>query len=682
VATTNIDGIEPSHDLRAVLRVPAFRRLWMALGLSSFGDWLGLLAVTALARRLGGSYAEENFAVAGVLMVRLLPGVIFGPLAGVIADRFDRRWTMVVCDVIRGSLFLSIPLVNRAWWLFAATLLIELATLFWAPAKEASVPNLLPPTRLEAANQLSLVATYGSAPIAAAVFTGLTLIAGLFGSSGVRDDRVMVALYVNAATFGFSALTIARLRILSSTANRPRTGGKVPSVAQSLLDGWSFIRRTPVIRGLVTGMFGAFGAGGAVVGLAPTYVEQLGAGEPGYGVLFGGVFCGLAAGMVFAPRLLRGLSRRRMFGLALTAAGPCLIALGVVPNFVLAVVATTLLGVAAGVTWVTGYTLLGLEVADELRGRTFAFVQSMVRVTLVAALAIAPGVAAAIGRREIAIGTATRWTVSGASVVFLAAGLTALTMGVVAYRHMDDRPGVPLFTDLAAAWRHRSANHRDAQTGDISSTGVFIAFEGGDGAGKSTQAALLATWLREQGRDVVLTHEPGATSLGKWLRDALLDTGRDHISARAEALLFAADRAEHVAAVIRPALDRGAVVITDRYMDSSIVYQGAGRGLPSREIEQMSRWAADGLIPQLTVLLDAPPALALERSNAEPDRMESEPISFHERVYRGFRVLASREPHRYLVLPGGAEPSDVAHQVRERIELLLGIEQPLDRDTP
>ena len=143
---------------------------------SSFGDWLGLLASTALAQELAGSdYKKANFAIAGVFIVRLLPAVLLGPIAGVIADRFDRRRLMIVCDVLRFGLYLSIPLVGNYIWLYTATVLVESVTLFWSPAKEASVPNLVPKNKLESANQVSLLAAYGTAPVAAIVFTLLAV---------------------------------------------------------------------------------------------------------------------------------------------------------------------------------------------------------------------------------------------------------------------------------------------------------------------------------------------------------------------------------------------------------------------------------------------------------------------------------------------------------------------------
>lgn len=192
-------------------------------------------------------------------------------------------------------------------------------------------------------------------------------------------------------------------------------------------------------------------------------------------------------------------------------------------------------------------------------------------------------------------------------------------------------------------------------------TGIFITFEGGDGAGKTTQAELLASWIAERGIEVVRTREPGGTRLGVALRELLLHG--DHVDARAEALLYAADRAQHVATVVRPALERGAAVVQDRYIDSSLAYQGAGRPLDAAQVRQISEWATDGLWPHLTVLLDVDPALAVERreqNGGRADRLEAEAREFHRAVREGFRALAAADPDRYLVLDA-ARPVDELH---------------------
>jgi dTMP kinase len=661
--------VEPEHDLGAVLRIAPFRKLWVALSFSSLGDWLGLLATTALASQLSGAgYAQQSFAIAGVFLLRLAPAVLFGPIAGVVADRLDRRWTMVVCDLLRFALFFSIPLVGTLWWLYAATFLVEAASLFWIPAKEATVPNLVPKERLESANQLSLVTTYGTAPVAAAVFTTLSLLNSVAASvSSLPSTSVDLALYFDALTFLFSAITIYRLRSIPKAQRHPAS---TPSVLRTVVEGWKFVGHTKLIRGLIIGILGACAAGGMVVGLAKRYVSDLHAGNAAYGVLFGTVFLGMAAGMFLGPRLLAGFSRRRLFGLAIVGAGLSLSLLALVPNLVIVVLLTWVLGALTGVAWVTGYTLLGLEVQDELRGRTFAFVQSLVRVTLILVLAVAPLIAGPIGVHVFKLTDETVLTYNGAAITLFLAGLVAVCVGVVALRQMDDRRGIPLAADLIAAVRGQTLAARGG-----AAPGYFIALEGGEGAGKSTQAARLAEWLRDKGHEVVLTQEPGATDVGKRLRALLLDLKTAGLSARAEALLYAADRAEHVHAVIRPALRRGAVVVSDRYVDSSIAYQGAGRALPGDQVARISRWATAGLQPNLTVLLDVPPGEGLRRFTEPADRLESEPLQFHERVRRGYLDLAAQQRHRYLVVDATQSPETVLAAIQARLQIDLPLSE-------
>jgi dTMP kinase len=200
-----------------------------------------------------------------------------------------------------------------------------------------------------------------------------------------------------------------------------------------------------------------------------------------------------------------------------------------------------------------------------------------------------------------------------------------------------------------------------------------VVFEGGEGAGKSTQVTLLADALRAQGHDVVVTREPGATDVGARIRGLVLDRGNSP-SPRAEALLYAADRAHHVATVVRPALARGAAVISDRYVDSSLAYQGAGRTLPVQEISWLSSWATGGLKPDLVVLLDVDPRVGLSRVDSRGggvDRLESESRSFHERVRYAFLDLAAADPKRYLVLDAARPPEEIAQAVAQRVTGLL-----------
>ena len=204
-------------------------------------------------------------------------------------------------------------------------------------------------------------------------------------------------------------------------------------------------------------------------------------------------------------------------------------------------------------------------------------------------------------------------------------------------------------------------------------TGLWITFEGGDGSGKTTQARLLQEWVEASGRTVVRTREPGGTEVGDLIRDIVLHH-RGDIAPRAEALLYAADRAHHVATHVRPALERGEVVIQDRYLDSSVAYQGAGRVLDAAEIRDLSLWAADGALPDVTVLLDLDPAAARARLDAADkpfDRLEAEKADFHTRVREGFLALAAAEPGRFLVLDAAQPVDALAAAIRSRIAPLL-----------
>lgn len=202
---------------------------------------------------------------------------------------------------------------------------------------------------------------------------------------------------------------------------------------------------------------------------------------------------------------------------------------------------------------------------------------------------------------------------------------------------------------------------------------MWITLEGGDGSGKTTQSNLLAEWLEDAGRTVVRTREPGGSEVGQLIRDIVLHH-RGDIAPRAEALLYAADRAHHVATVVRPALGRGDIVLQDRYLDSSVAYQGAGRVLDATEIRDLSLWAAEGALPDLTVLLDLDPGTArtrLDSADKPFDRLEAEKSEFHGRVRDAYLALAEAEPARFLVLDAAASPQEIAELIRTRVDALL-----------
>ena len=692
------DGAAGRNHARGqgVLSIKPFRRLWIALSLSSLGDWLSIFALLALAAQLTQKHsagqsitaaaAAQTTAVGGVWVATLLPALLLGPLAGAIADRLDRRRTMIIGDVLRGLLFVSIPLFPNLTWVYAAKFLAGVASLFWNPATAASIPNLVPKDKLERANQFSLVGTYGTAPLAAGLFSVLALVSEALGRvlPLLKTDPVSLALYINAASYFISAITVYSLREIP----KRQASGKISvgSTAKAIWEGWRFIGKTPVVRGLVIGMIGAFCAAGVVVGLAYPYIKfTLKGGNAGFGLVFAAIFIGIALGMLVGPRLLGGFSLRRLFGVTITAAAVPLALIGLVPNLIMITVFVVVLGALSGIAYATGFTIVGLEVNDDTRGRVFAFFQSSIQVILLVVIASSLFLSAALtkliagitGSGDIRFAHVV-YTSVGQNVVILLAAVVAAVLGVSSYRHMDDRKGVPLREDLLSAVRGEpfapvpEVVHVNGHTPPAPPpTGLLIAFEGGEGSGKTTQARLVSIWLRELGYDVVTTHEPGATKVGMRLRALLLDTAHAGMSPHAEALMYAADRAEHVASVIAPALDRGAIVITDRYVDSSLAYQGAGRKLAVEDIAAFNWWATGGRTPDLTILLDMDPVAGLRRRVRSADRLEAEPAEFHHRVRAGFRALASAEPERYLVLDADRPQSEITIQIEDRIRGML-----------
>src|SRR5215472_10425012 len=694
------------HD--SVLSIKPFRRIWIATSLSSLGDWLSLLALSALAYSLTGmTHAHHGgvltgnattggVAVSGVWITSLLPYLLFGPLAGAVADRLDRRINMIVGDVVRAVLYLSIPLnlaigfAPKLTWIYVAQFLACCASLFWTPAKDASIPNLVPRDKLDEANGLSLLTTYGTAPVAALFFVVLQSISTLLVKShfhyfaSAARGQIALSLYFNVATFVISALAVSSLHDLPKRRNGAEIS--VPSVAKSIWEGWRFAGRNRTVRGITIGMLGAFAAAGVVVGLGYGYVSStLNGGPTGWGFVFAAMFIGLALGMSAGVRFLGDFSKRRLFGLAIAVAGLPLALIGLIPNLPVVVVLVIVLGICAGIAYTTGYTVIGSEVDDETRGRTFAFLQSAIRVVMFAVIAcsslVAAGFSAVVkaisGSPQIDIGH-IKYASVGINFVLLLAAAVAILLGMTSYRQMDDRAGVPLLPDLIAALRgkplpaprSKPAAERAAES-VRAGRGLLLAFEGGEGAGKTTQARLLAIWLRENGYDVLATQEPGATKVGMRLRALLLDTMHTGLSPWAEVMMYAADRAEHVASVIEPALARGTIVVTDRYLDSSLAYQGGGRRLPISAVKQVNDLATGGLTPDLTFLLDLSPSEGLGRRTSSADRLESEPLEFHERVRSTFHALAESDPNRYMVLDATMDPQQLTRAIRRAVRELL-----------
>lgn len=657
-------GASSSHRLRSVLAIRPFRRLWAVTALCAVGDWLSLLALSALATQLTTGYQAQSFALGGVVATKLLPAMLFGPLGGALADKLDRRHVMVVCDILRASLFFSIPIVGSLWWLFAATFMIEICSLFWIPAKDASIPNLLRrPDQVETANQLGLVMTYGVAVVSAAgLFSVLSKVDQILGDTFRVDalSTAHVALAINGVAYLTCAIVVGtRIPEISGRPAQQDGRSKQPGLLGMLKDGFAFVGRTPLVRGLVIGIIGAFAAGGAVIACAKLYATSLGGGDGAYGMLFVAVFVGLGLGMAFAPQLARRMPHNRLFGAAIVAAGLCMIPVALALHLFVAMAAVACVGAMAGVAFLTGLTIIGSQVEDAVRGRTVAFVQSIVRIDLLASMALVPVLVGLVRPRTVQY-FGGEFTVDGTRSVLLGAGLIAAIVGVLAYRQMDDRRKESIITDLRAALSRRRRGMG----------GLLIAVEGDSRDDTALQAGLLAQWLRQSGREVLLA---GSTTADEHRIRDLID-GVGLVGPRAHALVAAAVRADMVEREIRPALAGGTIVVMERYVDSPLAQLGAAAKVSSNELEGLANWATGRLRPDITVLLDRNP----DRLGASPARGLPE-IEHHWRVQKILTEMAAANPDRYVVVDGDGNPEAVTARVRAALAGRLPASLPRQR---
>ncbi|MGW0184952.1 dTMP kinase [Streptomyces sp. NPDC003362] len=687
--------------VRSLLRQPQLRRLWSAHLVSGVGDVLALLVLvllvlqTAIAEAsFGGGYRGVAFAVATVFGVRILATLLFGavllgPLTSLTSQDgpLDRRWTMVGADGLRAALLIVAPLwidwtPDDALAVLLVTVFVTgVAERFWTVCRESAAPALLPapplegatvrplPDHMDALRRLALRTAFLAVPVAAAALVAASLLNNLLGAgiAWFAEHQAALGSYVAAGLFAASLSVLTFLELPGTRTPRARSpleGLRRPKTGTGADKG-----RTGAIPLLVLACAAVAGAVAAAVAVSVLHAKDLGGGPVTFGLLVLALTGGVGIGIRTAPKVLVSLSRRRMLALSVAVTGVALLAAGLVPDVTTVLLITALAGVAAGMAANTGHALLDQETEDFRRPRTTEHLHAVVRVFVALGALIAPLVAALIGPHRLESGKFV-FAHGGAAFTLMLVGALLLPVAALVLAKLDDRSGVPLRHDL-----------RDAVLGGDdpvqapATTGFFIALEGGDGAGKSTQAEALAEWIRAKGHEVVVTREPGATPVGKRLRSILLDVSSAGLSHRAEALLYAADRAEHVDTVVRPALERGAVVISDRYIDSSVAYQGAGRDLSPTEVARINRWATDGLVPHLTVLLDVAPETARERFTEAPDRLESEPAEFHARVRSGFLTLAASDPGRYLVVDAGQEPEAVTTVIRARLDQVLPLSQ-------
>ena len=453
------DGGPPAAGFRQrVFGTPAFFRLWLAQAISSLGDWLGFLAILILASRLGAS--APGASVGLVMAARIVPGFFLSAGAGVLIDRLDRRQVMVVTMAVRAAVVAVLPFVDSVLGLVLASLVLELATLFFSPAKEALVPNVVPPDKLTQANSLGLAAAYGTFPLGAGLFALLAQVAEALGSidalDALRTSQENVAFYANVACYVVSAVLIYRLRVpqahLAPAPDAPPATGErdgrrrfrfdLGQVVAEIKEGWHYAVINPVVRAVNVGLACGLIGGGMLVPLGQTFSEEvLGAGPSGYGVFVFALGLGVAAGVTGVSALQRRLPKVRGFIVSCWCAGGALLVGASMSSLLLAAVFVALMGVFAGSVYVLGFTLLHENVEDELRGRIFSALYTLVRLCVLLSMAIGPvladlfdGLSRSLvgGRIELGIEVAVpgvRLTLWLAGVIMLVAGsLAALSL--------------------------------------------------------------------------------------------------------------------------------------------------------------------------------------------------------------------------------------------------------------
>ena len=651
-------GTKPA-TLKDLLTHPAFSRLLAAMSVSSLGDWIGFVAVTSLVTRVSGSTAAAGLAIGAVMTARMLPAILFGPIAGALVDRVNRKQIMILADVGRGVMYASMAFVHELWAIFLLSFAIECLSLLWTPARDASLPNHVPRRQLANANSIGLVSTYATLPLGAAIFA---VLAGFSSGLAARvpylgEWPTTLPLLLDAGTFAFSAVMVSGIAI-PDPIGRTRGRFDLSRMWRDIVDGLRFLREDSIASAMTAGIVIAFASVGAVLAVGPIFVQStIGADPSGWGIVVVAFGVGMAIGMAGTNQVAKFFDRGVTFVWALIAAAGALFVLAAMPTLSLVSVVAVWLGTFCGLAWVSGYTLLQENVEDEYRGRTFASLTVLSRLGLFLSLTVFPILSSVYGtHHEIYIG-GQRFDLGGTRLALWTAGALALAAGLntrrLLARYRLSRPE-PLA--LVPKLKRPPA------------TGVFVVFEGVEGAGKGTQIRRLEEYLRASGRDVLVTREPGGTELGEQIREVLLDPKTGKLDARSEALLFAAARAQTVSSVIRPALADGKIVICDRYVDSSLAYQGWARGLGETDVLTLNVWATQGLFPDLVVLLHVEPERGLLRSTEAPDRMELEGEDFHAKVADAYLKIAEEHPERFVVIDGDQTPDEVFTEVREAVD--------------
>jgi dTMP kinase len=451
-------AVERKPVARGPFAAPSYRRLFAGQVVSSTGDWVGLLAVTALALHI--SKTNGGVAIGIVLSARLLPGFFFGSFASALLDRLDRKKLMVTCDIGRGLVMASLPFVRNIPELFLASLLLELLTLMWTPAKEASVPNLVPAEALPAANSLSLVAAYGTFVPAGLVFAGLSSVSHvlthhLHPPGFLEFDRDSLAIYLDVVTFFFSAFIISTLALPSRPAARAAVDangdalGTLRSTLADAKEGWRFIGASPVVRAVIIGISTGLIGGGMLIPLGADYSDKvLHAGTSGFGLLEFALGAGVGVGVIALAVLQKRISRERTFALAVVGAGAAMIGAATTWTIPLTMVLVGGVGVCAGAVYVLGFTMLQTSVDDALRGRIFGVFYTLVRFCLLMALVLAPLLSGLLDqlsgphhRNQISLGSWSFGVPPGVRLTLWLGGGIIIGAGVIAWRNLRTVPG-------------------------------------------------------------------------------------------------------------------------------------------------------------------------------------------------------------------------------------------------
>lgn len=423
-----------SSTPESALWTPEARKFAAAQFVASLGDWIGLIAILSLSLRLTQGTPFEVFGPGMILLTRTVPGFLFGQLAGALVDRWDRRKVLVVCNVMRGLLIAMLPFLPNLALLILNQLLFEAMTMLWQPAKEASVPDVVPKEHISKMNSISQIAVYGTFPLGALLFAGIADLAEIVGRIPAFQifeiNQESLALFLNSATFFLSAYLLGGLHLKRHYA--PKHALDLTLALRETREGYRAIGRNMRVRTVIAGMSAAIFGAGAVISLGPLYVrEDLSGGASGFGLLVTALGVGAAVGVMSMETVGKKLRRVTIYPAALVTAGAALVLGAVVTTLPAAAALVFVAGLAAAPAYIAGLTLVHQEAEVTFRGRSFAAFLSLTRLAMMVALGAAPLVAGALGGLTASLLSGQRLTVGGVSIVLSGTRMALLLGGIV-----------------------------------------------------------------------------------------------------------------------------------------------------------------------------------------------------------------------------------------------------------